>query len=106
MSGWQSPSGAQGEGSLGPGSARSGFPLSVLCSGHFGVVRRCRERSSGAFFAAKSVKLRRRKGSRLGLDRAQVEREVRMLRQLQHPHIMCLHEVFASTAEVVLVLEL
>ncbi|NWW00796.1 DAPK2 kinase, partial [Machaerirhynchus nigripectus] len=80
-----------------PGSCRSG---------HFGVVRLCRERSTGAFYAAKFVKTRRRRGSHLGLERAQVEREVAILRQLNHPNIMRLHDLFASRAEVVLVLEL
>ncbi|XP_042295174.1 death-associated protein kinase 2-like isoform X2 [Sceloporus undulatus] len=80
--------------------------LEKLGSGHFGVVRRCRERETGTFFAAKSVKVRKRKGSRLGLDREQVEREVGILRQLRHPNIMRLHDVFANKAEVVLILEL
>uniref|UniRef100_A0A8C9L4L9 non-specific serine/threonine protein kinase n=2 Tax=Serinus canaria TaxID=9135 RepID=A0A8C9L4L9_SERCA len=77
--------------------------MEKLGSGHFGVVRLCRERSTGAFYAAKQVKLRR---GRLGVERAQVEREVSILRQLQHPNILRLHELFAGTAEVVLVLEL
>ncbi|NXM01643.1 DAPK2 kinase, partial [Tyrannus savana] len=75
-------------------------------SGHFGVVRRCRQRGTGSFYAAKFVKTRRCWGSRLGLERAQVEREVAILRQLNHPNIMRLHDLFASRAEVVLVLEL
>ncbi|NWS64495.1 DAPK1 kinase, partial [Chunga burmeisteri] len=75
-------------------------------SGHFGVVKRCRERSTGTFYAAKFVKTRRCRGSRLGLERAQVEREVTILRQLQHPNIMQLHDLFASKAEMVLILEL
>lgn len=79
---------------------------SSLCSGHFGVVRLCRERSTGTFYAAKFVKTRRCWGSRLGLERAQVEREVAILRQLNHPNIMRLHDLFTSRAEVVLVLEL
>ncbi|XP_019327854.1 PREDICTED: death-associated protein kinase 3-like [Aptenodytes forsteri] len=74
--------------------------------GHFGVVKRCRERSTGTFYAAKFVKTRRCRGSRLGLERAQVEREVAILRQLDHPNIMRLHDLFASRAEMVLVLEL
>ncbi|NXG72623.1 DAPK2 kinase, partial [Baryphthengus martii] len=75
-------------------------------SGHFGVVKRCRERGTGAFYAAKFVKTRRCRGSRLGLERAEVEREVAILRQLDHPNIMRLHDLFASRAEMVLVLEL
>ncbi|KAI1229917.1 hypothetical protein IHE44_0010622, partial [Lamprotornis superbus] len=76
------------------------------CSGHFGVVRLCREHSTGTFYAAKFVKTQRCWGSRLGLERAQVEREVTILRQLDHPNIMQLHDLFTSRAEVVLVLEL
>uniref|UniRef100_A0A8B9DR61 Protein kinase domain-containing protein n=1 Tax=Anser cygnoides TaxID=8845 RepID=A0A8B9DR61_ANSCY len=75
-------------------------------SGHFGVVRRCRERGTGAFYAAKFVKTRRCRGSRRGLERAQVEREVAILRDLRHPNIMRLHDLFASKTEMVLVLEL
>lgn len=73
-------------------------------SGHFGVVRLCRQRSTGALYAAKFVKMRRRWG--LGVEQAQVEREVAILRQLDHPNIMRLHELFTSRAEVVLILEL
>ncbi|NWW57604.1 DAPK2 kinase, partial [Ifrita kowaldi] len=79
---------------------------SSRCSGHFGTVRLCRERSTGTFYAAKFVKTRRCWGSLLGLERAQVEREVAILRQLNHPNIMRLHDLFASRVEVVLVLEL
>ncbi|XP_059726879.1 death-associated protein kinase 2-like isoform X2 [Haemorhous mexicanus] len=87
-----------------PGSVEDTYELlEKLGSGHFGVVRLCRERSTGAFYAAKLVKLRR---GRLGVERAQVQREVAILRQLQHPNILRLHELFAGTAEVVLVLEL
>lgn len=70
------------------------------------MVRRCRERATGTFYAAKRVRTRRCRGSRRGLERAQVEREVSILRQLRHPNIMRLHDLFASRAEVVLVLEL
>nr|XP_033779975.1 death-associated protein kinase 2-like isoform X3 [Geotrypetes seraphini]XP_033779976.1 death-associated protein kinase 2-like isoform X3 [Geotrypetes seraphini] len=80
--------------------------LENLGSGHFGVVKKCREKSSGSYYASKFIKTRKCKGSRLGLDREQVEREVSILQQLQHPSIMRLHDVFASKAEMVLILEL
>lgn len=79
---------------------------SFCCSGHFGMVRLCRERSTSTFYAAKFVKMRQHWGSHLGLERAQVEQEVTILRQLHHPNIMRLHDLFTSRAEVVLVLEL
>ncbi|XP_038624708.1 death-associated protein kinase 2-like isoform X2 [Tachyglossus aculeatus] len=80
--------------------------LEKLGSGHFGFVQRCRELATGTCFAAKFVKVRRRRGSRLGLDRGQVEREVAILQALNHPHVIRLHDIFASRAQVVLVLEL
>ncbi|KAM7080332.1 death-associated protein kinase 2-like [Ciconia maguari] len=105
------PAGAAGsEGlaaALGTGNVEDLYELlEKLGSGHFGVVKRCRERSTGTFYAAKFVKMQRCRGSRLGLERAQVEREVAILRQLDHPGIMRLHDLFASRAEMVLVLEL
>ncbi|NXH64307.1 DAPK2 kinase, partial [Rhabdornis inornatus] len=90
-----------------PGNVEDVYELlEKLGSGHFGVVRLCRERSTGTFYAAKFVKTQRCWGSRLGLERTQVEREVTILRQLNHPNIMQLHDLFTSRAEVVLVLEL
>ncbi|XP_075593622.1 death-associated protein kinase 2-like isoform X2 [Balearica regulorum gibbericeps] len=92
---------------LSPGNVEELYELlEKLGSGHFGVVKRCRERSTGTFYAAKFMKVRRCRNSRLGLERAQVEREVAILRQLDHPNIMRLHDLFASRAEVVLILEL
>ncbi|XP_075700524.1 death-associated protein kinase 2-like isoform X2 [Rhinoderma darwinii] len=80
--------------------------LEKLGSGHFGEVKKCREKITGTFFAGKFIKTRKSKGSRLGLDRDQVEREVFILQQLEHPNIMRLHDVFACKAEMVLILEL
>lgn len=80
--------------------------LEKLGSGHFGEVKKCKEKSTGTFYAGKFIKTRKCKGSRLGLDRDQVEREVFILQQLEHPNIMRLHDVFASKAEMVLILEL
>ncbi|XP_053561295.1 death-associated protein kinase 2 isoform X1 [Bombina bombina] len=80
--------------------------LEKLGSGHFGEVRKCKEKNTGTFYAGKFIKTRKCKGSRLGLDREQVEREVFILQQLEHPNIMQLHDVFASKAEMVLMLEL
>lgn len=75
-------------------------------SGHFGQVRELRERSCGARWAGKFVKLRRSVSSRLGVDRKGVEREVEILQSLQHVSIMALRDVFESRAEIVLVVEL
>ncbi|NXM88368.1 DAPK2 kinase, partial [Oenanthe oenanthe] len=102
----QSPRGARIS-AMSPGWVSPATPQpGSRCSGHFGVVRLCRERSTGALYAAKLVRTRRGRGSRRGRERAQVEREVAILRRLHHPNIMRLHDLFSGRAEVVLVLEL
>ncbi|KAL7883151.1 hypothetical protein SRHO_G00008090 [Serrasalmus rhombeus] len=78
----------------------------VLGSGHFGQVREVRERATGIPWAGKFLKLKRGVGSRLGLERKSVEKEVEILQSLQHQNIMALKDVFESRAEVVLIIEL
>ncbi|XP_026874907.2 death-associated protein kinase 2-like [Electrophorus electricus] len=78
----------------------------VLGSGHFGQVRELTEQSSGTLWAGKFLKLQRSASSRLGVERRSVEREVEILQALPHAHIMALHDVFDSRAEIVLVVEL
>lgn len=80
--------------------------LSRRPSGHFGQVREVRERATGAQWAGKFLKLKRGVGSRLGLERKNVEKEVEILQSLQHQNIMALKDVFESRAEVVLIVEL
>lgn len=77
-----------------------------LGSGQFAVVRRCRHRTSGVEYAAKFIKKRRSKSSRRGVTREDIEREVNILKEIQHPNIITLHEVFENKAEVILILEL
>lgn len=80
--------------------------FSPLASGQFAVVRRCRHRSTGVEYAAKFIKKRRSKSSRRGVTREDIEREVNILKEIQHPNIITLHEVFENKAEVILILEL
>ncbi|KAJ4922962.1 hypothetical protein JOQ06_021282 [Pogonophryne albipinna] len=75
-------------------------------SGQFAVVRRCRHRNTGVEYAAKSIKKRRSKSSRRGVTREDIEREVNILKDIQHPNVITLHEVFENKAEVILILEL
>ncbi|TKS65659.1 Death-associated protein kinase 1 [Collichthys lucidus] len=78
----------------------------VLGSGHFGQVRQVSERTSGTCWAAKFLKIRKTAGSRLGVERSSVEKEVQILHTVQHANIVTLKDVFESRAEVVLILEL
>ncbi|XP_051527853.1 death-associated protein kinase 2-like isoform X1 [Myxocyprinus asiaticus] len=78
----------------------------VLGSGHFGQVREVRERATGVLWAGKFLKLKRGAGSRLGLERKSVEKEVEILQGLQHQNIMAIKDVFENRTEVVLIIEL
>ncbi|XP_077372961.1 death-associated protein kinase 2 isoform X3 [Festucalex cinctus] len=77
-----------------------------LGSGQFAVVKRCTEKSTGLEYAAKFVKKRQSRASRRGVRREEIEREVDILQQLQHPNVVALHDVYENRTDVVLVLEL
>ncbi|XP_016044407.2 death-associated protein kinase 3 [Erinaceus europaeus] len=77
-----------------------------LGSGQFAIVRKCRQQGSGREFAAKFIKKRRLSSSRRGVSRQEIEREVDILRELRHPNIITLHDVFENKTDVVLILEL
>lgn len=40
------------------------------------------------------------------MTREDIEREVNILKEIQHPNVITLHEVFENKAEVILILEL
>lgn len=77
-----------------------------LGSGQFAVVRKCRKKSTGYEYAAKFIKKRRSKSSRRGVSKEDIEREVSILKQIQHPNVITLHDVFENKSEVILILEL
>ncbi|XP_076589067.1 death-associated protein kinase 3 isoform X2 [Chaetodon auriga] len=77
-----------------------------LGSGQFAIVRRCKEKSTGVEYAAKFIKKRQSRASRRGVRREEIEREVNILQQIQHPNIVELHDVYENRTDVVLILEL
>ncbi|NXO74606.1 DAPK3 kinase, partial [Phainopepla nitens] len=77
-----------------------------LGSGQFAIVRKCRERKTGLEYAAKFIKKRRLSSSRRGVSREEIEREGDILREIQHPNIITLHDIFENKTDVVLILEL
>ncbi|XP_006898936.1 PREDICTED: death-associated protein kinase 1 isoform X2 [Elephantulus edwardii] len=77
-----------------------------LGSGQFAVVRKCREKSTGLQYAAKFIKKRRTRSSRRGVSREDIEREVSILKEIQHPNVITLHEVYENKTDVILILEL
>lgn len=71
--------------------------------GKYATVRRCRDRTSGRQYAAKFLRKRRRSTDL----RPEILHEVAVLEACKNsPRIVKLHEVFESTHEMVLVLEL
>ncbi|XP_068169931.1 death-associated protein kinase 2 isoform X1 [Antennarius striatus] len=78
----------------------------VLGSGQFAIVKRCKEKSTGIEYAAKFIKKRQSRASRRGVRREEIEREVDILQQIQHPNIISLHDVYENRTDVVLILEL
>uniref|UniRef100_A0A8C7ER29 Death-associated protein kinase 1 n=1 Tax=Neovison vison TaxID=452646 RepID=A0A8C7ER29_NEOVI len=86
---------------------RKEFLLRGVClRGQFAVVKKCREKSTGVQYAAKFIKKRRTKSSRRGVSREDIEREVSILKEIQHPNIITLHEVYENKTDVILILEL
>ncbi|KAF4089454.1 hypothetical protein AMELA_G00066230 [Ameiurus melas] len=77
-----------------------------LGSGQFAIVRKCREKSTGVEYAAKFIKKRRLSSSRRGVSREEIEREVNILREIQHSNIITLHDIFENKTDVILILEL
>lgn len=83
------------------------FKDDILGSGQFAVVKRCREKKTGRQFAAKYViKRRPNSSSRKGLFREKILQEIDILSELKHENIIQLHEVFETTTEIIIVLEL
>ncbi|KAK1334392.1 hypothetical protein QTO34_005396 [Cnephaeus nilssonii] len=78
----------------------------TLSLGQFAVVKKCREKSTGLQYAAKFIKKRRTKSSRRGVSREDIEREVSILKEIQHPNVITLHEVYENKTDVILILEL
>lgn len=69
-------------------------------------MRKCRQKGTGKEYAAKFIKKRRLSSSRRGVSREEIEREVSILREIRHPNIITLHDVFENKTDVVLILEL
>ncbi|GFR67464.1 death-associated protein kinase 1 [Elysia marginata] len=76
-----------------------------ILSGHFAVVRRAVHKKSGEAFAAKFIR-KRRGGGRKGAKAEDIQREVSILKQLDHENVIRLYDVYETGIEVILILEL
>lgn len=80
--------------------------LDEIGHGQFAVVKKCAEKSSGTEFAAKIMKKKGRRSSRRGVTTEEITQEASVLRKARHEGVIYLHEVFETTADFTLVLEL
>ena len=75
----------------------------VICRGKFAIVKRCTCKETGQQFASKVLKKRRRGKS----CRDDILVEIDIMRQgMDHNRIVKLHEVFESTSEFHIIIEL
>ena len=73
-----------------------------LGQGNFGRVHRCRRRTDGVAFACKAINV-----SEIGsVDLTAIHAEIAILREVKHPNIVTLKEVFYGSSFVFLILEL
>merc|ERR1711997_1124301 len=75
---------------------------SKLGTGGFAVVRKCKRRSDGVVFALKVI-------NKKNLDKDDLvilESEVNIMRQISHPNIVKLYDIFDSRSKMCLVLDL
>lgn len=72
----------------------------LCCRGKFGTVYKCREKSTGLQLAAKFVSTSRKE------DKRNVEREIDIMRSLQHPRLIQLYDAFEKDKTMVVILEL
>ncbi|XP_043267355.1 serine/threonine-protein kinase par-1-like isoform X2 [Venturia canescens] len=75
--------------------------INLAClRGKFGTVYHCKEKTSGLMLAAKVVTTTRKE------DRRSVEREVEIMRRLQHPRLIQLYDAIDTGKQIYVILEL
>ncbi|XP_015183294.1 PREDICTED: twitchin isoform X5 [Polistes dominula] len=73
--------------------------LEEIGTGAFGVVHRCRERSTGNIFAAKFIPVSH------VMEKELIRKEIDIMNQLHHPKLINLHDAFEDDDEMVLIFE-
>ncbi|XP_012219184.1 uncharacterized protein [Linepithema humile] len=71
-----------------------------LGRGKFGIVYRCKEKVNGLMLAAKVVNIMQKE------DRRAVQREVEIMRRLQHPRLIQLYDAIDAGKQIYVILEL
>ena len=70
------------------------------------MVKKCVEKSTSSEFAAKFMKKKRGRSSGRKVTAEQVNREAAVLQKVRHDGVIYLHEVFETSTEFTLVMEL
>jgi myosin-light-chain kinase len=68
--------------------------------GKFGEVKKCKEKSTGRFLAAKLVSSLREQ------EKKDVLNEIEIMQSLQHPRLIQLYDVYENKKQICLILEL
>jgi myosin-light-chain kinase len=68
--------------------------------GKFGEVKKCKEKSTGRFLAAKLVSTLREQ------EKKDVLNEIEIMQSLQHPRLIQLYDVYENKKQICLILEL
>lgn len=71
----------------------------VLGKGKFGVVKRCKDKETGAILAAKYIQ-------KTGESKKETLREIQMMNKLHHKRLIQLYDAYENRKEMVLVMEL
>ncbi|XP_076299354.1 uncharacterized protein LOC143218190 isoform X2 [Lasioglossum baleicum] len=74
--------------------------VNLMLRGKFGTVYRCKEKTSGLMLAVKVVNTSKKE------DRRSVEREVEIMRRLQHPRLIQLYDAVDTGKQIYVILEL
>ena len=78
----------------------------ILFSGQFAVVKKAKHNHTGAEVAAKFIRKKRSKASRRGVSLDVIQREVAILKDIDHDNIVKLLDVYEDHQEIILVMEL
>lgn len=76
------------------------FNSSICSRGKFGIVYRCKDKVTGLMLAAKVVNIVQKE------DRRAVQREVEIMRRLQHPRLIQLYDAIDAGKQIYVILEL
>ncbi len=76
------------------------FLFMIESRGKFGEVKKCREKSTKHFFAAKFIQIHKEQ------DRIEALNEIEIMKAFQHPRLLQLYDAFETKGDICLIMEL